>query len=103
MPKYPYPTTIDFSNGTDNLFIYLNTVTFNWFSNLLLISIWIIFATGFYIARRDPNGALAVAGFATFLIALPFYIAGFISGIAFSIVVGLAIIGFASLWVGHPD
>ena len=85
------------------MFVYLNAVTSNWFSNLLLIAIFIIFATGFYIARRDPNGAVAVAGFATFVIALPLYVGGMVSGIAFSIVVGIAIIGFASLFVGHPD
>jgi hypothetical protein len=101
--RYPYPTSIDFSNGTDSLFVWLNTVTFGWFSNFLLIAIWFIFATGFYMARRDVQGALAVAGTMTFLVSLPLYIGGMVSGIAFTIVIGIAIVGFASLFVGHPD
>lgn len=103
MVKYEYPTNIDFTNGTGGLFTYLNSVTFNWFSNFLLIAIFAIFATGFYIARRDAQGAFAVGGTMTFLVALPFYIAGFVSGITFAIVVAVAIVGFATLWVGHPD
>jgi|LGOV01.1.fsa_nt_gb hypothetical protein len=97
---YDSPTSIDFTSGFGGMFNYLNAVTSSWFSNLLLISIYILFATGFYFARRDFFGAMAVGGFATFIIALLFWIGGLISGVTFAFVVAVAIIGFASLWIG---
>jgi len=98
---YPMPDTINWSNGMQEGFSYLNTVTSSWFSNLLLIAIYILFATGFYFAKRDMFGAMAVAGFSTFVVSLLFFVAGMISGITFAIVIAVAIIGFASLWIGQ--
>jgi len=99
MAQYSYPTSINFTNGIDGLFVYLNTVTNNWFSNLLLISVFLIFATGFYFAKRDMNGAFAVGGFATFVFGSFLWVGGFISGVTFAIVIAVAILGFASLWI----
>lgn len=101
MTQYNMPTSINFSEGMGGMFQYLNTVTGSWFSNLLLIAIYIIFATGFYFARRDMFGAFAVGGFATFVIGLLFWVGDIISGVTFAFVVGVAIISFASLWVGE--
>lgn len=97
---YPNPTSIDFTSGLGGMFQYLNCVTHNWFSNLLLISIYLIFATGFYFARKDFNGALAMGGFATFVIGLLFFVGGVISGITFAFVIAVAIASFGSLWIG---
>jgi len=82
-------------------FNYLNDVTYSWFSNLLLISIYLIFAVGFYFAKRDFFGAMAVGGFSTFVIGLLLFVGGTISGITFSVVIAVAIVGFASLWIGQ--
>lgn len=101
MTQYDYPTSINFTEGMDGMFTYLNVVTNNWFANLLLISIYIIFATGFYFSRKDIFGAFAVGGFATFVISLLLFVGGMISGITFSIVIAVAIISFASLWIGE--
>ena len=98
---YDMPTTINFTDGMDGMFVYLNTVTGNWFSNLLLLAIYIIFATGFYFSRRDMFGSFAVGGFATFVIGLLLWVGGMISGMTFSFVVAVAIVSFASLWVGE--
>ena len=95
------PNTINWSNGMGDAFNYLNAVTNSWFSNLLLISIYILFATGFYFAKRDFFGAMAVGGFATFVIALLLFVGEIISGVTFALVIAVAIVGFASLWVGH--
>lgn len=100
---HPSPSTINFTDGFGAMFNYLNTVTYNWFSNLLLISIYIIFATGFYFARRDFFGAMAIGGFAIFVVGLLFWIGHLISGITFAFVVAVAIISFASLWLGGKD
>jgi len=95
------PTTINFTSGLGGMFNYLNTVTHSWFSNFLLIAIYILFATGFYFAKRDFQGAMAVGGFALFVTGLLFWVGNIISGVTFAIVVAVAIIGFASLWVGN--
>ena len=97
------PTTINFTSGMGGLFNYLNYATGSWFSNLLLIAIYILFATGFYFAKRDMMGAFAVGGFATFVIGLLFWVGQIISGVTFAFVVGIAIISFASLWIKPHD
>ena len=98
---YTDPSTVNWSSGMGEAFNYLNEVTSSWFSNLLLIAIYIIFATGFYFAKRDMFGAMAVGGFATFVVGLLLFVGGTISGITFSFVIAVAIVGFASLWVGQ--
>jgi hypothetical protein len=90
---YPSPTTINASRGFGEVLIYINAVTNNWISNLLLIAIYIILLIGFYKARDDFTGALAIAGYGTFVVSLFFWIGGFISGATFGIVIGVAVIG----------
>ena len=98
---YESPSNINFTDGFTEMFRYLNLVTNSWFSNMLLITIYVIFASGFYFARRDMMGGLAVGGFATFVVGLLFWIGGLISGVTFTVVVGVAIVSFASLWIGE--
>lgn len=100
---YDYPTSVNLTGGFTDLFVYLNTVTGSWFSNMILIAIYLIFASGFYLARRDIAGAMAVAGFVTFVISTLFWIAQIISATTFIIVIAVAIVGFASLWLGPRD
>lgn len=90
---YPSPTTINASKGFGEVLIYVNNVTNNWISNLFLIAIWIIILIGFYKAKDDFTGALAVAGYGTFVVALLFWIGGFISGVAFGMTIAMTIIG----------
>lgn len=101
MTQYEYPTSINFTNGMNELFVYLNLVTNNWFSNFLLISIYIIFSAGFYFSRRDMFGAFAVGGFATFVFGVLLWAGGMISGVTFAFVIAVAIISFATLWLGE--
>jgi len=98
---YDSPSSINFTSGMTGAFTYLNSVTNGWFSSMLLISIYLIFATGFYFAKKDIMGAFAVGGFATFVIGLLFWVGGVISGITFAFVVAVAIISFATLWIGR--
>jgi len=98
---YPSPTTINASKGLPEIFTYVNTVTDSWISNMLLIGIYIIILMGFYKAKDDFQGAMAVAGYGTFVVSLFFWIGGLISGWAFGIVIALAILGTIVLLMDH--
>jgi len=87
------PATLNMSKGFIELLTYTNTVTNSWISNMLLIAIYVIVLVGFYKAKDDFKGAFAVAGYGTFVIALLFWIGGFVSGWAFGISIAMAIIG----------
>lgn len=90
---YPSPSTINASKGFGEILNYTNNVTDSWLSNLFLIAVYVIILIGFYKAKNDFTGALAVAGYGTFVIALLFWLGGFISGMAFGWVIGIAILG----------
>jgi hypothetical protein len=90
---YASPSGINASKGLGEILNYTNTVTDNWLSNMILIGIYILVLLGFYKARDDFRGALAVAGYSTFVVSLFFWIGGFISGTALGMVIALSIIG----------
>ena len=98
---YDMPSTINFTEGFTGGFVYINSITSNWFSNMLLIAIYLIFATGFYFAKKDMMGSLAVGGFAIFVVGLLFWVGGVISGVTFAFVIAVSIISFAMLWIGN--
>ena len=90
---YPSPTTINATKGLGEVLIYVNQVTENWISNMILIAVYILVLVGFYKANDDFGGAMAVAGFGTFVIALLFWLGGFVSGWALGISIAMALIG----------
>lgn len=90
---YTPVTSINASKGLTEIFYYINGVTGEVFSNMLLIAIYVIVLMGFYKAKDDFKGAMAVAGFGTFVVALLFWIGGIVSGISLGMVIGVAIIG----------
>jgi len=90
---YPSPSTVNASKGLGEILTYTNTVTDSWMSNLLMIAIWVITLIGVYKAKDDFKGALAVAGYVTFVVGLLFWVGGFISGWAFGGAVAIAVIG----------
>lgn len=96
---YNMPTSINWTSGMEEAFIYLNSVTNNWFSNMLLISIYIIFAIGFHFAKDDIFGGFAVGGFVTFVISLILWVGGYISGVTFTFAVAVMIASFCALWI----
>lgn len=95
--SYPSPVSINATKGFGEVLNYVNDVTNNWISNLFLMGIWIILLIGFYKAKEDFTGALAVAGYGTFVVSLLFWVGGFISGITFGIVIAVAVIGTIAL------
>lgn len=96
---YPLPTTINGSGGLPEILSYTNTVTNSWFSNMILISIFVIFLMAYWRSSNDIWGGLAVSSFATFVISMLFFFANFISAITFGICVGALIIFSAILFL----
>jgi len=90
---YPPVSSINASKGMAEVLNYTNTVTDNWVSNMLMIAVYILVLMGFYKAKDDFKGALAVAGYCTFVVGLLFWVGGFVSGWAFGISIAVAIIG----------
>jgi len=90
---YASPTSVNMSKGFGEVLNYINVVTDSWISNMFLIAIYVIVLIGFYKAKDDFKGALAVAGYGTFVVALFFWIGGFVSGITFGMTVAVAILG----------
>ena len=90
---YESPSNINASLGLGEVLNYVNTVSDNWFIHLVLLGIYIIILIGFYKAKEDFKGALAVAGFGTFVITLLFWLGGFANGWALGIAIALSIVG----------
>lgn len=97
MYDYPDPSTI--SSGFLQIFYYLNYVSSGWFANMTLIGLYILILYGYYKATDEFAAGLAIAGFVTFVVSLLFWLGSFISGITFTIVIAMAIIGFVVLLV----
>ena len=95
---YSSPTGINLTSSPLGLFVWLNDVTNYWFSNALIMSIWVLFFMGFLSVERDDYiGASAVASYVTTILTLFLWIIGLASGWAFSIVIGLSLISTAWL------
>ena len=90
---YASPTTINGTKGFGEVLNYINVVTNSWISNMFLVAIYVIVLIGFYKSKDDFKGAFAVAGYGTFVVALFFWIGGFIAGITFGITIAVAILG----------
>jgi len=90
---YANPSTINASLGLTEVLNYTNTVTNSWISNMILIAVYFIVLMGFYKSKGDFKGALAVSGYTTFVIALFFWIGGFVNPIALGMSIGVAILG----------
>lgn len=94
---YPSPTAVNMSAGLPAILNYVNSVTDNWFSKLIMIGIYVIILIGFYKSKEDFKGAMAVAGFGVFVVGLLFFVAGFLDPISFSIAIGLFVVGLIVL------
>lgn len=99
--SYASPTTINASKGFGEIIGYVNGVTNQWFGNMLLIGIYIIVVIGYYKAKEDFIGALAMAGFSLFSVSLLFWLGGLISGVIMGISIGIAIISVVPLFLDN--
>lgn len=90
---YISPSSVNASRGLSEVLTYVNVCTSGWFSNMIMIAIYVIILLGYAKAREDFKGAFAIAGYGTFVVGLLFWVGGFISGIAFGFAIGGAILG----------
>lgn len=90
---YASPTTINASKGLGEVLNYVNNVTDSWISIILLLGLYVIILVGYYKARDDFRGAMAVSGYGTFVVALLLFVGGFVNGWAFGISIALSIVG----------
>jgi uncharacterized membrane protein (DUF4010 family) len=97
MSYYASPTTINASKGFIEILNYVNTATNNWISSLLLLGIYMVIAIGYYKAQNDFSGAMASAGFGTFVVGMLFWMGGFVTGWAFGICVAVLLIGIMAV------
>jgi len=98
---YPAPTSINTTKGLNEIFSYVNEISDNWFSQMVLIGIFMIIWIGYYKAREDFRGGFAVAGYGTFVVSLLFWVGGLISGWVLGVVIGISIIGTLFLLLDH--
>lgn len=100
---YPPISSINASRGFGEILVYINTVTSGFFSMLILLAIYIIILIGFYKSRDDFTGAMAVAGFGVFVMALLFWMGSFVNATTLGIAIGLALIGVMVLLIDRRN
>jgi len=77
----------------------LSTVTNFWFGRMLMIAIFVIFLMGYLRTKQDDYyGAFAIASYVTFVMGLIFWVIGLVSGLDFSVVIGLALVSSVILF-----
>jgi uncharacterized membrane protein len=95
------PSDINATKGITEVTNYLNDVTLNWFGNMLVIAVWVIFLFGYLRAKGDDDfiGAFAVASYVTFVLTTLLWIVGMVSGVTFGIVIGVTLISSVALFI----
>ena len=95
------PTTINATEGITEVTTYLNEVSNNWFGDMLILSVFMIFLFGYLRAKGDNDfvGAFAVASFVSLVVATLLWIVGMIGGVIFGIVVGITLISVIVLFL----
>jgi hypothetical protein len=90
---YAEVSSINGSQGITGMMSFLNTVTYGWFINSLIISIWVIVATVYYKNNNnDYAGAFAVSSYVCFVLSLFIWLGDFMNNAVFSIITGITII-----------
>lgn len=103
MSRYPNPADIDFSTGFDTVPSYVAIVTHSIFFNLLIFIIFVLIASGYWVAKRDAFAALATASFIAWFFSTIFWIGGLVTGWTFGVCTAFAVIFFTSLWMERSD
>lgn len=93
---YAEASTVD-NSSILGILTYLNTVTDGWFSIMVVLSLYAISIIGYYKATGEMAASFGVSGFFVFVVALFFWIAGFLPVYAFIISIALAFIGLLAI------
>lgn len=98
MALYDSPTSVNLTDNPSGLFAWLNDVTNFWFSNSLLMVIWVLFFMGFLRVNKDDfAGAMSVASYVTVVLAMIGWLANIVSGMALALAIGVGLISTAWL------
>jgi predicted PurR-regulated permease PerM len=89
---YKSPSDVNYSSfsAVPN---YINEVSSGIFGWLLLVCIYIIFASGIAYYKKDITTGLAIAGFTTTIIAILFRILELINNVTLGITITVAVLG----------
>lgn len=98
MALYTSPTEVNLTDNPSGLFAWLNDVTNFWFSNALLLTIWVMFFMGFLAVNKDDfAGASATASYITVVLAMIGWLANIVSGMALALAIGVGLVSTAWL------
>ena len=99
---YAYPSTVNWTVGFKEIITYVNEVSYGWFANMILIAVYLITVMGVYNYKGDFLEGMAIAGFLTAVIGILFWIVSsdFVSGVTLVLVMAIAVLSFAMLWIG---
>jgi len=97
---YPSPTTINATKGWGEILTYINVVTNNWISTLLLLAIFVIILIAQLKARDDFLGGLAISSYVTFILATLLWVIGFVNPVIYGVVIGVTVLATAGLFIG---
>ena len=95
------PTEINWSKGAGESINYVNEVTNNIFSNMLLFSLYIIILWGSYKASDDILSDFAIASWSVMIIGLIMWIGSWVTWVTFAVCVGLAIVSAAAVLINN--
>lgn len=91
--SYTSPSEINLTANPSGLFVWINDVTNYWFSNSLLMVIWVIIVMGYLVANKDDYaGATAVSSYIVTVLATLMWIINLASGWAVSIALGTSLL-----------
>jgi len=98
------PTEINATAGMDSFLPYLSEVTNFWFGRMLMVAIFLIFLFGYLWARKDDFiGGFAIASYVSFVLGLLFWVIGIVSGLDFSIIIGITVVSSIALLLQKKD
>lgn len=102
---YASPSTINGSKGITEVLTYINTVTGNWISRMLILGIWVVFLMGYVKSQREDDyiGGFAVASFVTFVLGSLLWIIGFLDNATMGTVLGATVISVLVLYLSKRD
>jgi cytochrome c oxidase assembly factor CtaG len=101
---YTSPSEINASEGFGSFLPWITEVTNFWFGRMVMIAIFVIFLFGYLSKREDDYiGGLAVASYVSFVLGLIFWVIGIVSGLDFSLIIGITLVASVLLLIQKKD
>ena len=92
-------TSVNMTAGMGEFLPYISEVTNFWFGRMIMIAVFVIFFMGYLRAKNDDYiGAFAVSSYVSFVIGLLMWVMGLLTGLDFSLILGIAMISSVVLF-----